>query len=129
MVQSDISDLFRALVHVGTVDAVRQQYRVFRSAGGDYVVFSPSSRGSLSYFMTIVSSTKVEALFDAMGKEGVTTGSLMKDKKLEDAFGPGDEVAARFDILMALYVLAALGKASMEKEGRNLIFRKASGKG
>jgi hypothetical protein len=30
---------------------------------------------------------------------------------------------------MALYVLAALGKASMEKEGRNLIFRKASGKG
>jgi hypothetical protein len=125
MAQSDVSDLFRALVHVGGVEAVRQQYRVFRSAAGDYVVFSPSSRGTLSYHMTIVPSDKVDALYEIMGKDGVTTGSLMKDKRLEESFGPRDKVAARFDVLMALYVLTALGKAEMEKEGRNLVFRKA----
>ena len=129
MAQSDVSDLFRALAHVGTVEGVRQEYRVFRGAGGDYVVFSPSSRGSLSYHMTVVSAEKVDALYEVMGKSGVTTGSLLKDKRLEDAFGRGDKVAARFDILMGLYVLSALGKAAMEKEGRNLVFRRTAAEG
>lgn len=126
MAQSDVSDLFRALVHVGKVEAVRQQYRIFRSAGGDYVVFSHSSRGSLSYHMTVVSSEKVDAVYEVMGKSAVTTGSLMKDKRLEDSLGQGDKVAARFDLLMALYVLSAVGKVTMEKEGRNLVFRRAT---
>jgi hypothetical protein len=86
------------------------------------MVFSPSSRGTLSYHMTIVPSDKVDALYDVMGKDRVTTGSLMKYKRLEGPFGPRDKVAARFDVLMALYVLSALGKAEMEKEGRNLVF-------
>ena len=125
MAQSDVSDLFRALVPVGAVEAVRQQYTVFRSAGGDFLVFSPSSRGNFSYHMTVVSADKVEALRDVVGGTGVTTGLLLEDKRLEDAFGHGDRVAARFDILMALYVLSALGEVSMEKEGRNLVFRRA----
>lgn len=129
MAQGDVGDLFRALVHVGTVEAVRQQYRVFRSAGGDYVVFSPSSRGTLSYHMALVSGEKVEALFEAMGDGRVTTGSLLKSGKLEDAFGPADRVTFRFDILMGLYVLVALGRLEMEKEGRTLVFLRAPGGG
>jgi hypothetical protein len=92
------------------------------------VVLSPSSRGTLSYHLTLVSADKVEALSEAVGKEGTTTGSLMKDKNLEEAFGPGDKVAARFDILMGLYVLSALGRVEMERSGRNLVFRKADGR-
>ncbi len=124
MKQGRVSDLFRALIPVGTVDAVRQEYQVFRAAGGDFLIFSPSSRGSSSYHMTVVDSAKVEALEKMVGRQGVTTGSLMKEGKLEEAFGPTDKVATRFDLLMGLYVLTAMGKVEMEKEGRNLVFRR-----
>lgn len=39
-----------------------------------------------------------------------------------------DKVAARFDILMGLYVLSALGRIEMTKDGRKLVFKKAAGK-
>jgi len=34
MERTQVADLFRALVPVGTVEAVRQEYQVFRVAGG-----------------------------------------------------------------------------------------------
>ncbi len=117
-----VSDLFRALIPLGKVEAVRQEYQVFRTAGGDYLVFSPSSRGSASYHMTLVSSAKVEAIAAAVNKGGVTTGSLMKDPRLEEAFGAEDKIAMRFDVLIGLYVLVATGRADMKKDGRNLVF-------
>ncbi|MDA4119739.1 MAG: hypothetical protein OK436_04040 [Thaumarchaeota archaeon] len=120
----DVSNLFRALVEVGSVQAVRQEYQVFRSAGGDFVVFSPSSRGSSSFHMTRVPAQKVEALGKLLTNDGVTTGSLMKDERLDEVFGSGEKVARRFDLLMALYVLTALGKAEMKKSGRILVFSK-----
>lgn len=126
MEHTDISEQFRALIHVGTVVAVRQEYRVFRAATGDYLVLNPSSRGSLSYFLTQVPAEKVEALAKVLGKTGATTGSLMKEPKLDEIFGAKENVAKRFDILMGLYVLTALGKAEMKKSGRNLVFTKAS---
>jgi hypothetical protein len=129
MEQGSVSDLFRALIPVGTVEAVRQSYQVFRAAGGDYVVFSPSSRGASSFHMTLVSAEKVDALAKVIGKGGVTTGSLMKERKLEESFGPSGGVAMRFDLLMGLYVLAAMGKLEMKKEGRNLVFTKVVSSG
>lgn len=119
----DVSSLFRAIVPVGTVEAVRQRYLVFRTAGGDYLVFSPSSRGSASFHMTVVAAEKVATLAKVVGR-GDTTGSLMREKRLEESFGMEDKVATRFDILMALYVLTAMGKVEMEKSGRNLVFSK-----
>jgi hypothetical protein len=118
---SEIGNLFRALAPLGTVVAVRQEYQVFRSAGGDYVVFSPSARGSTSYHMTTVSSEKVEALAKVVGR-GVTTGSLIKDGRLENAFASKDKIAKRFDVLMGLYVLVATGRIKMERSGRSLLF-------
>jgi len=72
--EGGIAGIFRAIMPVGTVQAVRQKYEVFRTAGGDYLVFSPSSRGSSSYHMTLVSSARVETLAVAMGKEGSRRG-------------------------------------------------------
>ena len=120
----DVSNLFRALIDVGSVQAVRQEYQVFRSAGGDFVVFSPSSRGTSSFHMTRVPADKVEALGRMLTNDGVTTGSLMKEERLAEVFGSGEKVAKRFDLLMALYVLTALGKAEMKKSGRILVFSK-----
>ena len=124
MRQADVSGLFMALIPVGTVEAVRQEYQVFRIAGGDYLVFSPSSRGSLSYHMTHVPAVKVQAISKVVGREPVTSGSLLKDDRLSEAFGSEDKVAMRFDLLMGLYVLVAQGGVEMEKEGRNLVFRR-----
>jgi hypothetical protein len=121
---TDVSDLFRALIHVGTVEAVRQQYHIYRSATGDFVVLSPSTRGTSSYHLTQVPAGKVGALEKMVGRSGATTGSLMKESKLDEAFGTKENVAKRFDILMGLYVLTALGKLEMGKSGRNLVFTK-----
>ena len=124
MDRTDVSAFFVSLVPVGTVGAVRQKYDIFRTAGGDFLVFSPSSRGSASFHMTHVPAARVEAVAKAVGKEGATSGSLLKGGSLDEAFGPEDKVAMRFDLLMALYVLVALGRVEMEKEGRNLVFRR-----
>ncbi len=124
MSRDDVSGLFVALIPVGTVEAVRQEYQVFRTAGGDFLVFSPSNRGSMSFHMTHVPAVKVQALSKVVGKDGVTSGSLLKDERLEDAFGSEDKVAMRFDLLMGLYVLVAQGSVEMEKDGRNLVFRR-----
>lgn len=125
MSRADVSGFFQALTLVGSVEAVRQEYQVFRTSGGDFLVFSPSNRGSLSFHMTHVPATRVQALAKVVGKEDVTSGSLMKDDRLEEAFGSEDKVALRFDLLMGLYVLVAQGSVEVQREGRNLIFRKS----
>lgn len=119
----DISKLFAPITFLGKVEAIRQEYQVFRTAAGDYLVFSPSARGTSSYHMTKLDASKVEAVEGAVTKEGVTSGSLLKDKKVVEAFGE-EALALRFDLLMALYILTALGKAEMAKTGRNLVFTK-----
>ena len=124
MERADVSSLFTPLVPVGTVEAVRQEYQVFRTAGGDILVFSPSNRWSLSFHMAHVPAVKVQALSKVVDREEVTSGSLLKDERLEDAFGSEDKVVMRFDLLMALYVLVAQGSVEMKKEGRNLVFRR-----
>ena len=120
---SEVSDLFRALTCVGAVEAVKLQYRASRTAGGDYLVFSPSGRGRLSYHLTVVSADTVDSL-RGLGKGGVTTGSLMRDERIESIFGGRDKAATRFGLLMALYVLTARGDSEMTKDGRNVLFRK-----
>ena len=124
MSRADVSSFFMALVPVGDVEAVRQEYHVFRTSGGDFLVFSPSTRGSLSFHMTHVPAMKVQALAEVVGRDPVTSGSLLKDARLEEAFGAEDKVAMRFDLLMGLYVLVAQGTLEMEKEGRKLVFRR-----
>ena len=125
---SGISGLFGALAPVGTVQAVRQVYHVFRTAEGMFVVFSPSNRGTTSYHMSLVEAEKVEAVAEVVTRDGVTTGSLMKEDKVTEAFGEGNEAGTRYDVLMALYVLTAQRTVEMNKVGRNLVFTKKSGK-
>jgi hypothetical protein len=127
MDESAISDLFRPLSFVGTVQAVRQGYQVFRTGGGDFLVFSPSSRGAASFHMTLARAPTVEAVGRALTKGGVTSGSLLKNEEVVSAFG-SEGVALRFDLLMCLYVLTAMGRAEMRKQGRNLVFTRRDGK-
>jgi hypothetical protein len=123
---SGISGLFGALAPVGTVQAVRQVYHVFRTAEGMFVVFSPSNRGTTSYHMSLVEAEKVEAVAEVVTREGVTSGSLMKDEKVVEVFEGEDKAGTRYDVLMALYVLTAQGTVEMNKVGRNLVFAKKS---
>ena len=74
--------------------------------------------------MSLVEAEKVDAVAEAVNKDGVTTGSLMKDDNLTEAFGEGNEAETRYDVLMALYVLTAQGAVEMNKVGRNLVFTK-----
>jgi hypothetical protein len=127
MSDGGLSDMFRAIGYVGAVKAVRQDYQVFRTAGGEFLVFSPSSRSSSSFHMARVSVEKADVLRKIVQKEDVTSGSLMRDDRVRDVFGSEDKVGLRFDLLMTLYVLAALGEVEMAKSGRNLSFSSKKG--
>jgi hypothetical protein len=48
----------------------------------------------------------------------------MKNGKLEGKFGSGDKIMTRFDMLIGPPMLTATGRVEMEKEGRNLVFKK-----
>ncbi len=62
MSEAGLPNLFRAIGCVGTVKAVMQDYQVLRTAGGEFLVFSPSNRESSSFHMTKVSGEKADAL-------------------------------------------------------------------
>jgi len=74
--------------------------------------------------MSIVSAEKVGTLARVVGR-GDTSGSLITGGKLDGAFGSKDKVAMRFDALMGLYALVAMGSVSMSKSGRKLVFSRS----
>lgn len=94
MDKAGVAGFFMAWIPMGTVKAVAQEYPVFRTAGG-FLMFSPSNRGSLSFHMTHMPARKVQALARMIGKGGVTSASFLRDKRLDEAFGSEDKVAAR----------------------------------
>jgi hypothetical protein len=108
--------------YIGPVVGVKQEYQVFRTARGDFVVFSKSNRGSTSFHMSFVPATRVEALKQMIPKKGATSGSLLKEKKVIEMFGTEDRDALYFEVLTTLYVLAGMGVVEITKSGRNLVF-------
>ena len=108
--------------YIGPVVGVKQEYQVFRTGRGDYVVFSKSNRGTASFHMTFVSAARVEALRQLCPKKGTTSGSLLKERKVAEMFGTEDRAALYFEVLTTLYVLAAMGFVEITKSGRNLVF-------
>lgn len=118
----NISDSFRALVFVGVVKAIRQEYQVYRTAGGEFIIFSPSSRSPLSFHMTVVPAGNVDIVSRAAKKKAVTTTSLLGEKEVTEGFASKDSAALRFDLLMTLYVMVAAGMLEMDRSGRNLVF-------
>ena len=102
---------------------MRQEYQVFRTSRGDYVVFSRSNRSSTSFHMTFVPATRVKVLQRKIPKEGTTSGALVNDKKVIESFGVEDRAALYFEVLTTLYVMAALGIVAVSKSGRNLVFK------
>jgi hypothetical protein len=108
--------------YVGPVSGVKQEYHVFRTARGDFVVFSKSNRGSTSFHATFVPEVRVESLRTAIPKKGTTSGSLLKEKGVAEKFGTDDKAALYFEVLTTLYVMAAMGIVEITKSGRNLLF-------
>lgn len=120
------SDELRAILggpeYVGRVAGVKQEYHVFRTGKGDFVVFSKSNRSSTSFHMTFVASAKAEALSLFVPEKGTSSGSLLREKKVAEIFGIEEKSSLYFEVLTALYVLAARGVVEITKSGRNLVF-------
>ena len=108
--------------YIGPVVGVKQEYQVFRTARGDFVVFSKSNRGSTSFHMSFVSASRVAALRQLIPKKGSTSGSLLKDKTVVETFGTEERDVLYFEVLTTLYVLAAVGAVEITRSGRNLVF-------
>ncbi len=108
--------------YVGPVAAVKQEYQVFRTGRGDFVVFSKSNRSASSYHMTFVPASRVQALRRLIPSKGATSGSLLKDKKVVTIFAGESRDTIYFEMLTTLYVLAAMGFVAISKSGRSLLF-------
>ena len=117
-----LREIFGGPEYIGPVLGVKQEYHIFRTGRGDYVVFSKSNRSMTSFHMTFVPESRVDALRQVVPKEGTTTGSLAKDKRVAEAFGTADKQALYFEVLTTLYILAAMNFLQVTKSGRNLVF-------
>ncbi|MDA4131901.1 MAG: hypothetical protein OK454_02070 [Thaumarchaeota archaeon] len=122
MSSTELREILGGPEYIGPVVGVKQEYQVFRTARGDFVVFSKSNRGTTSFHMSFVPATRVEALRQMIPKKGATSGSLLKDKKVIEMFGTEDKDALYFEVLTTLYVLAGIGVVEITKSGRNLMF-------
>ncbi len=122
MSNPDLRELLGGPEYIGPAVGVKQEYQVFRTGRGDFVVFSKSNRSATSFHMTFVPASRVEVLRQAVPEKGTTSGSLLKDKAVAKAFGTKERDALYFEVLTTLYVLAALGVVEVRKSGRNLVF-------
>lgn len=122
MSSTELREILGGPEYIGPVVGVKQEYHVFRTARGDFVVFSKSNRGSTSFHMTFVPSARVETLRSLIPKKGATSGSLLKEKRVVEVFGTEDKDALYFEVLTTLYVLAGMGAVEIAKSGRNLVF-------
>ena len=108
--------------YIGPVTGVKTEYHVFRTARGDFVAFSKSSRSITSFHMTFVPATWAETIREALPDAGATAGDLSKQVVVAETFGTKEKEALYFEVLTTLYVLAALGKVEITKSGRSLLF-------
>jgi len=122
MSEAELREILGGPEYIGPAIGVKQEYQVFRTARGDFVVFSKSNRGSSSFHMSFVSASRVTALRQLIPKKGTTSGSLLKEKKVVETFGSEDRDVLYFEVLTTLYVLAAVGAVEITKSGRNLVF-------
>jgi len=122
MSSAELREILGGPEYIGPVVGVKQEYHVFRTARGDYVVFSKSNRGSASFHMTFVQAARVETLRHLIPKKGAASGSLLKEKAVAETFGIDDKAALYFEVLTTLYVMAAMGIVEITKSGRNLLF-------
>ena len=122
MPSSELQEILGGPLYVGPVTAVKQEYQVFRTSRGDFVVFSKSNRSATSFHMTFVPATKVEGLMGVIPKGGTTSGILLKQKKVGEIFPGESRQEVYFEVLTTLYVLAALNAVEISKSGRNLVF-------
>jgi len=72
--------------------------------------------------MTFVPEVRIEILKQVIPKKGTTSNSLLKERRMLEAFGGQDRRVLCFEVLAALYVLVALGIVEISKSGRNLVF-------
>ena len=117
-----VREIMSGPAYVGPVAGVKQEYDVYKTARGDFAVFSRSNRGSASFHVTFIPAARVAALREAIPPEGTSTGALLKDERVASTFDAEDRDVLYFEVLTSLYVLAALGDVEVTKSGRNLVF-------
>jgi len=116
----NIRTLQRGLEYCGRVEAVRQTYHVFETAGFYFVLsFARSRARRASGYFNLVNKGAVEFIQKRLGgSRGVTANQALAVARRTR------HVPTRLLALNALYVLVALGQASITRAGehRQLFF-------
>lgn len=123
----NIRTLQRGLQYCGRVAAVRQTYHVFESPAYFFVLSFARSRGRrASGYFNLVDKSAVDYVHGRMGgTRGVTANQVVAAARRTD------HVPTRLLALNVLYVLVALGQASITRSGehRQLFFSVRKGRG
>jgi len=111
----DIRTLQRGLQYCGRVEAVRQTYHVFESPGYYFVLSFARARARRgSGYFNLVNRAAVDYIYRRMaGSRAVTA------KQVLAAARRTRHVPTRLLALNVLYVLVALGRASISRAGEN----------
>ena len=123
----NIRTLQRGLQYCGRVDATRQTYHVFESEGYFFVLsFARAKARRGSGYFNLVDKAAVDYVHGRWGgRRGVTANDVLAGARRTR------HIATRLLALNVLYVLVALGKASITRTGehRQLFFAVLKGRG
>jgi len=123
----NIRTLQRGLQYCGRVDAIRQTYHVFESKGGFLVLsFARAKARRGSGYFNLVAAAAVDYVHERFGgRRGVTANDVLAAARRTR------HIPTRLLALNVLYVLVALGHASMTRTGehRQLFFAVRKGRG
>lgn len=107
-----LPELLDNLTNLGLVESTRTVYYVFQS-GKDYLIFSYKNATYKSGNFNVVMADMVERVRSTFtGKQRVTRKMVMEHQRMK-------KFAKDFDVLQALYILVAIGKASFDKRSPN----------
>jgi len=111
-----ISELFDGLRYVGQAQGDRKTYHVFDGSSGYLVVAPASVRG---FYLSVVMREVPDFVTRRFSGERLTASRLNRMARRADLF------TDRFQPLLSLYVMVALGRARKLKrrEGKAMVFR------
>jgi hypothetical protein len=111
-----ISELFNGLRYVGHAQGDRNTYHVFDGSSG-YLVVAPASAGG--FYLSVVKREVPDFVARRFSGGRLTASALNRKARRADLF------TDRFQPLLGLYVMVALGRARKLKrrEGKAMVFR------
>lgn len=109
----NLEKLLKKLDYKGTVDSMRTVYYVYAAGEDFYMIFSIKNSNYKAGNFNVVSTDMVNRIMRTFGgKSRITRRNIEENPRMKKFVGT-------FDVLQTLYVIVAMGWASIDKRSPN----------